>query len=69
MHGSHGRRSNAGGTAVDLAGAQQIAVPRGQWQRDTWSTGHSTATARREHDGSGTAVCLQLSFLMSSPVS
>jgi hypothetical protein len=59
MHGSPGRRGDIGGTAVDLAGAQQIAVTRGQWQRDTRSAGRSTPTARREHDGSGTVVCLE----------
>jgi len=59
MHGSPGRWGDIGGTAVDLAGAQQIAVTRGQWKRDTRSAGRSTPTARREHDGSGTVVCLE----------
>lgn len=59
LHGSPGQRGDVGGTGVDRAGAQHDAVPRGQWQRDTWSAGRSAPTARREHDGSGTVVCLE----------
>ncbi|GFG35859.1 hypothetical protein Cfor_07267 [Coptotermes formosanus] len=63
MHGSPGRRGDVGGAGVDRAGAQQMAVPRGQWQRDTWSAGRSAPAARRKHDGSGTsAVCLEFKW-------